>query len=84
MGAAASLDEARSDGEVGRAVHDWLEESGDVVGVVLSVAVEDHQSVDVHLAGVLEQRLERTTIASVDAVSDDGRAAGLGDSGARI
>ena len=51
---------------------------------MLSVAVEDHQSVDVHLAGVLEQRLERTTIASVDAVSDDGRAAGLGDSGARI
>ena len=51
---------------------------------MLAVAVQHHQGVDVHLTGVLEQRLEGPTVASVHAVPDDGRAAGFGDSGAGV
>ena len=51
---------------------------------LLPVAVQDHQCVNIHLSRVFEQRLERATVASVHAMSDDGRAAGFGDSGAGV
>jgi len=58
-----------------------LDEPGDVVGVVLAVAVEEHDGIEVVAADVVEAGADGGALAEVALVDDDDGAGGLGEPG---
>lgn len=70
---------ARSDHDVGGAIHDRCQQRGDRVGIVLTVGVEQHDRARVQAARVAEARVERLGFAAIALMPKHDRARLLGD-----
>ena len=76
---AAHSSEARADYHLGAAVEDRLDHRVDIGRVMLTVAVEQHQRIDVHVSRLLEGGFDGGRLAQIVRMADHRRARGLGD-----